>query len=164
MQQFSFGILKVAFHYLLVTSFTDKRLNANRSHFLLGNLFLFSGSLLCPCLFILDILKFREDEMFFLTHPVKHLVDPLDMQAYDVFSSGESSVFPSLFLSFCVLCILLWLFPLQHLYQCCSFMIFLSLPCLCFPALFWKIASTTSLSPLLSYLSQLLLYISGNAF
>lgn len=40
-------VLKVVFHYVLVTHFTDERFGANRNIFFVGNLFWFSGSFLC---------------------------------------------------------------------------------------------------------------------
>lgn len=55
-------VLKVVFHYVLVTSFTEKRFGANRNNFFVDNLFWFSGSFLCCCLFALGITPFKEDE------------------------------------------------------------------------------------------------------
>lgn len=40
-------VLKVVFHYVLVTRFTDERFGANRNIFFVGNLFWFFGSFLC---------------------------------------------------------------------------------------------------------------------
>lgn len=63
-----------------VPGVTDKRCGANMNNFFVACLFLFSGSVLCWCVFALGMTKFQEDEWgSFFIHPAKRLVGPLNL-------------------------------------------------------------------------------------